>query len=159
MLVELIKNMDGWFFFPNLQVRRHLVETGKTKIYGKRDEARVCGSKSGRNPRQDHEDEWRQLTCAKSIAMKFTACKEHLPSYKTNTAMLFVTENKDSCDSIVALRFSGHKWEETQRMWQIGGGKRSPPPLHTIVGATHYKVCDFGTLHLKLGINIQIYLF
>ena len=46
MLVELIKNMDGWFFFPNLQVRRHLAETGKTKIYGKRDEARVWGSKS-----------------------------------------------------------------------------------------------------------------
>ena len=33
------------------------------------------------------------------------------------------------------------------------------PPPPTIVGATHYKVCDFGTLHLKLGINIQIYLF
>lgn len=42
MLVELIKNMDGWFFFPNLQVRRHLAETGKTKIYGKRDEARFA---------------------------------------------------------------------------------------------------------------------
>lgn len=38
MLVELIKNMDGWFFFPNLQVRHHLAETGKTKIYGKRNE-------------------------------------------------------------------------------------------------------------------------
>ena len=90
--------------------------------------------------------------------MKFAACKEHLPSHKTNTAMLFVTENKDSCDSTAALRFSGHK-----RMWQLGGGERSPPPPppppSTIVGATHYKVCDFGTLHLKLGINIQIYLF
>ena len=40
------------------------------------------------------------------------------------------------------------------------GRKEVPPtPLHTIVGATHDKVCDFGTLHLKLGINIQIYLF
>lgn len=124
----MIKNMDRWFFFPNLQVRRHLAETGKTKIYGKRDKARVCGFKSGRNPRQDHEDEWRQLTCAKSIPMKFTSCKEHLPSYKTNTAMLFVTENKDSCDSTAALRFSGHKWQQTQRMWQLGGGERSPPP-------------------------------
>ena len=99
--------------------------------------------------------------------MKFTACKEHLPSHKTNTvwmfwlhikAMLFVTENKDSCDSTAALRFSGYKWQETQRMWQLGGGERSPPPP-TMVGATHYKVCDFGTLHLKLGINIQIYFF
>lgn len=88
-------------------------------------------------------------------------CKEHLSSYKTNTAMLFVTVNKDSCDSTAALWFSGHKWQETQRMWQIGGGERSNPPSPhpTIVGATHYKVCDFGTLHLKLGINIQIYLF
>ena len=68
-----------------------------------------------------------QLTCAKSIPMKFTSCKEHLPSYKTNTAMLFVTENKDSCDSTAVLRFSGHKWQETQMMWQLGGGERSPP--------------------------------
>ena len=42
--------------------------------------------------------------------------------------MLFVTENKDSCDSTAALRFSGYKWQETQRMWQLGGGERSPPP-------------------------------
>ena len=38
-------------------------------------------------------------------------------------------------------------------------GQPPPPPHPTIVGATYYKVCDFGTLHLKLGINIQIYLF
>ena len=42
--------------------------------------------------------------------------------------MLFVTENKDSCDSTAALWFSGHKWQETQRMWQLGGGERSTPP-------------------------------
>ena len=43
----------------------------------------------------------------------------------------------------------------------LGGvsGQPPPPPPPTIVGATHDKVCDFGTLHLKLGINIQIYLF
>ena len=108
------------FSFPTCRCAIYdLAETGKTKIYGKRDEARVCGSKSVRNPRQDHKDEWRQLTCAKSIPMKFTACEEHLPSYKTNRvwmfwlhikATLFVTENKDSCDSTAALRFSGHKW-------------------------------------------------
>ena len=82
-------------------------------------------------------------------------------------AMLSVTENKDSCDSTVALRFSGHKWQETQRMWQQCGNSGEerghplppPPPPPTIVGATHYRVCDLGTLHLKLGINIQIYLF
>ena len=39
------------------------------------------------------------------------------------------------------------------------GEERGQPPPPTIVGATHDKVCDFGTLHLKLGINIQIYLF
>ena len=43
-------------------------------------------------------------------------------------------------------------------MWQLGGGERSTPHP-TIVGATHYKVCDFGTLHLKLGINIQKYIY
>ena len=119
-------------------MRRHLAETGKTKIYGKRDEARVCGSKSGRNPRQDHKDEWRQLTCAKSIPMKFTACKEHLPSCKTNTvrmfwlhikAMLFVTENKDSCDSTAALRFSGHKWQKLKGCGN-SGEERGPPPYN-----------------------------